>query len=149
MKRTMEKDMSYKDSGKSGEHIRKVRLALRKKQYEFADEMGMGKSRLSEMENSKWKPGYELMRKLVREYKVNPYFLLFGEEPIFFDTEELPSKFSGDDFIINSGDVKEFLHYFRHSKIIQLLIITEFRKKLVADKELIEKEIADKANKKT
>jgi transcriptional regulator with XRE-family HTH domain len=140
----MNKEMVYEESGTSGERIKKVRLALNKKQYKFADELRMCKSQLSDMENGKWKPGHNLMKKLVCEYEVNPYYLLFGEEPIFFNTKELPSQFCGDDFIIRPSGVKEFLYYFRKSKTIQLSTIAEFKKRVLVDRELIDKEIADK-----
>ena len=123
-----------------GERIKKIRKALNLKQKEFAERLNMSSPSLSEIETGKYKPGYDFLINISKEFNVNLYYVLFGEGDMFIDPI-LSSYRRVKEFAVNIEDVRDFLYYFERSSILQYFILNQFKTKMVMEKEPVLKEI--------
>jgi transcriptional regulator with XRE-family HTH domain len=122
--------------------LKKVRKALKLRQKEFAECLGIAGPTLSELESGKYKPGHDFFRKISREFNVNLYYLMFGKGDMFLN--ELSSYTTRNkNFSINLQDVQNFLYYFERSPLVQYHIMSSFRAILHREKEAIEKEMEE------
>lgn len=129
---------------KSGFSIRlkKARKTLKYTQREFADSIGISIPSYSEMESGKYKPKYELLECLASKYKINLYYLLFGEGPITRDPNYSIDP-AEEDFAVNLEDVRKFLWHFKRSHFVQLMMLGYFRTIMRKEKETINQEIEE------
>lgn len=123
-----------------GERIREIRKQLKLSQKELGDKMNLSAGSLSEIETGKYNPSMDFVIKLAKNHNVNLYYLLLGEREMFVDPG-LSLFGSIERFAVNIDDVKEFLYYFQRSPIIQYHILTQFKAKMITDKDVIEKDI--------
>lgn len=72
-----------------GEKLIKIREALGFKQLEFAKKLGVTPKTLREWEKDKYTVKFEILIKLVQQYKVNPLYFFDDNEEII--AIELPS----------------------------------------------------------
>ena len=126
------------DSG-IGQRMRAIRKTLRLTQTEFAKLFNMSGPSLSELETGKYNPGFNLVEKLVNQYKVNPYYLLAGEGEMFSDPPPPKRGYSYPDNA--SDDVKDLLRYFEQSAIVHYHLLCEFKRILIQEKSSIDKEL--------
>lgn len=70
-----------------GERILAVRKALGMLQNEFAQAMDVSSGSLSMMETGKNQPRFELLYNLAKKYKINLYYLFFGQGEMFLPPE--------------------------------------------------------------
>ena len=63
---------------KLGQRIKKVRLALKMTQAELAKHCGITESTMINYEVARRTPGVEFLITLVKDFRVNPYWLLTG-----------------------------------------------------------------------
>jgi transcriptional regulator with XRE-family HTH domain len=136
-----------KKEDKIGNRIRLIRKKLKLRQKEFAEELEIGVTTLSEIENNNYYPNYRLIKNLSARFNVNLYHLFFGEGEMFTDST---SAFLGstESFAVNIEEVRQFLFYFERSPIVQYLILGNFRSILRKEKEIIEKEVEEFKSKK-
>lgn len=125
-----------------GNRIRQIRTALHLQQKEFAVRMGIAGASLSEIENGKYKPGFDFLEKLSQDFHVNLHYVFFGEGEMFLGPgrryiEKVSFKGS------SSEDLRKFFWYFERSSIMHYHILSAFNSKLVEDKSNIEKEIGE------
>ena len=66
-----------------GGRITFIRLHYGLKQAEFCDMIGISKGNLSDLENSRYKPSYQAIVKIIDNYNVNPHWLLSGKGDVF------------------------------------------------------------------
>jgi hypothetical protein len=48
-----------------------------------------------------------------------------------------------EELVNSSGTVGKFINYFERSEIIRFYVLSQFKQKMMLDKEIIEKEIAE------
>ncbi len=79
-----------------GDRIKTLRFQLRKSQKDFAREVGISSSFLSEVEKGKTRPGYGFFKNIILKYNARPVFLFTGEGGMFLKSpgnqEEDPEK---------------------------------------------------------
>jgi transcriptional regulator with XRE-family HTH domain len=71
-----------------GERVRAIRKSLKIKQEDFAPGLKISTTHLTEIEKGKTKPCHDFFYNIVKNYNVNPYYLLFGEGEMFCGVNE-------------------------------------------------------------
>jgi transcriptional regulator with XRE-family HTH domain len=125
-----------------GDRVREIRLALKMKQAEFSTGIGISIPTLSSIETCKGNLTLDQFVKIVKDFNVNPDYLLFGDKPMFRDPSKKSYYSDVDKFDANPETVEKFFYYFKNSGIIQLSILAEFKKRLMLEQDIIDKEIA-------
>lgn len=123
-----------------GERLKKIRLELDLKQSELAARLSVKASTISEIETGKYNPNYEILYYLAHEFKVNLYYLMFGEGEMFSREPEFQFHYRNDN-IINKTSLKQFLFYLENSNNFQLSIMKEYLRISELEKEAIEKDL--------
>ncbi|MGD2092673.1 MAG: helix-turn-helix transcriptional regulator [Candidatus Aminicenantes bacterium] len=121
-----------------GFRLRKIRQHLNLKQKEFAAGLGISSPALSEIENGKYKPGHDFLYHIVESYKVNLYYLLFGEGEMFLEPLSIGGGFSR--YSGSNPEMKRFIWYFERSPIVQHFILGQFRRYINDERETIERD---------
>lgn len=135
--------MKNRNENKVGARIRETRKSLKLTQQAFAEKLAMSNASLSELETGKFKPGYDFLVKVYKTFNVNLYYLLFGEGEMFIDP--VSSFYTGEaNFAANVDDVREFLHYFKKSSLMQYFILSEFKTRMMTERQNIDREIAER-----
>lgn len=140
-----------------GQRIRGIRLNYRVTQREFAAQMKMSGTHLSDIENGHFLPGFQFFYRITKYHNVNPLYLLFGKEPIFLKKEEAKEKQTvketpqpppqappkpetpapGED----TPQVREMLSYFQRSPVVKFAVLGYFSKFIVENKAVIQQDI--------
>lgn len=123
-----------------GERLKKIRMELDLKQSELAARLSVKSSTISEIETGKYNPNYDILYYLAREFKVNLYYLMFGEGEMFSREPEFQFHYHQDN-IINKASLKQFLFYLENSNNFQLSIMKEYLRISELEKEAIEKDL--------
>ena len=121
--------------------LRAIRKALAFKQIDFANRLKVSGPALSEIENGKYKPGYDFLYNLVKEFNVNLYYLLFGEGEMFRNSLETTRNRVGK-LSVNSPYLREFFEKFERSPYVQYHVLANFRRLMLSDREIIAQDIA-------
>jgi len=127
--------------------LKKIREALKLKQKEIAQRLNISSPSYSELESGKYKPNFELISNLSREFNVNLYYLIHGEGDMCLGSVQSFSTRLGRN-LVNKEEIKRFSNYFEHSPMAQILIMGSFRAIYLKDKDAIEKEVAENQSKK-
>ncbi|MGD2093110.1 MAG: helix-turn-helix transcriptional regulator [Candidatus Aminicenantes bacterium] len=126
-----------------GYRVKQIRKALNIKGKDFAPRIKISGPSLSEIERGKYHPNFDFMVNIAREFNVNLYYLILGEGEMFIE----PGKYTDleilEELVSSSSHIRQFLYYFERSDIIRFYILSQFKHKLMLDKEMIEKEIAE------
>lgn len=111
-----------------GRRIKSIRKVLDITQRAFCDKIGVvSSSYYSAIETGKTKPGYDFLHKLGMHYNVNPFYLLFGEEPKFLgDKPERDLEMQNYDFGVLKEPVREMLHYMVHCEPFKYAVLGFF-----------------------
>lgn len=128
---------------KCGSRIKAIREALGLMQKDFAKRLDISSPSLSELENNKYYPGFELLAKLYEDFNASVYYIMFGigdkfVNPIHASMQRV------SEFAVNKKDVEEFLYNFEHSTILQYYIMTSYKSKMMTDGTAILKELDEK-----
>ena len=123
-----------------GDRLRKIRQHLRLKQKEFAKGLSMSSPALSEIENGKYKPGHEFLYNIAKTYKVNLYYLIFGEGEMFLESLSVGGGISR--YLGSHPEMKRFNFYFERSPILQHYILGQFRRYMNEEREAIERDVS-------
>lgn len=126
--------------GDFGGRLRLIRKTLKLKQVEFADKLKISGPALSEIENDKYRPGFDFIVNMSGEFNINLYYLLFGEGDMFLDPTHSFLERAGK-FAVNIADVRKFLTFFERSPFVQYAILAYFRNLLIRDKDVIQHEV--------
>jgi len=134
-----EKQKMKKDKQVSA-RVRAIRKALDLNQKEFAQRLQAAGSSVSDVENGKYTPNFDMIRDLVKEFNVNIDFLLFGEGEMFIKPgREL---FLGLEDLSNRNEgVKKFLDYFEKSAIFRYKVMGNAEELLIDNLQGIQQEI--------
>ena len=128
-----------KDDETFGSRLRKIRQNLNLKQKEFAAGLGISSPALSEIENGKYKPGHDFIYNIVKSYKVNLYYLIFGEGEMFLEPLSIGAGLSRHSGI--KPEMKRFIWYFERSPIVQYFILGQFRRYINEERDAIERDV--------
>jgi transcriptional regulator with XRE-family HTH domain len=141
----MRKEKMIEEENKDtvGYRIKQIRKALNIKGKDFAPRIKISGPSLSEIEKGKYYPNFEFMANIAREFNVNLYYLVLGEGEMFIE----PGKYIDfgilEELVSSSSSIRKFLYYFERSEIVRFFILSEFKQKLMLEKDIIEKEIAE------
>ena len=141
------KDKKNENSEELGLRLKKIRLTKDLNQREFAKALNISAPAYSELESGKYKPKFELIYNIGKEFNVNLYYLVYGTGEMFIDSSH-PFFRSRASFLVKDEEVRRFFSYFEHSPLVQFLILARFRNILQTDKDTIEKELAESLEKK-
>ena len=128
------------------ERFFKIREALNMKQKDIAKRLKISQTTLSGLESGHHMPKFEIIYNLASELNVNLYYLLFGFGDMFLDPVQTLSRRRPKN-MVKKEEIERFLHYFEHSNIAQLQILSNFIAIYQKYKEDIEKEIAETLSK--
>lgn len=126
-----------------GYRIKQIRKALNIKGKDFAPRIKISGPSLSEIEKGKYYPNFEFIVNIAREFNVNLYYLIFGEGDMFIEPGKRTDMIILEELARNSSHIRKFLYYFERSDIIRFYILSQFKYKLMLDREMIELEIKD------
>lgn len=124
--------------------IKDIRASLKMKSKDLAKRLGISASSLSEIEKGKYYPNFEFISKIGRLFKVNLYYLVYGEGKMFLESDRSSYLLDLEKLADNNPDIKRFLEYFLKSAIIRYYLLKEFNTKITVEKDLIEKELKEK-----
>jgi transcriptional regulator with XRE-family HTH domain len=141
----MRKDKMIDEVNKNtvGYRIKQIRKALNIKGKDFAPRIKISGPSLSEIEKGKYYPNFEFLVNIVKEFNVNLYYLVFGEGEMFVEPGKRTDMLLLEELASSSSHIRKFLYYFERSDIIRFFILSQFKHKLMLDKEMIEKEIIE------
>jgi len=123
-----------------GLRMQAIRRRLGFKQQNFARELGISPASLSEIEAGRAKPMFDTIFNLTKKFKVNVYYLLHEQGEMFI----------GDDVELSIGTgkfgdytewLRKFLYYFRESEMVRYSMMSYFKKYLLENERIIEKDI--------
>lgn len=119
-----------------GTRIKMIRNYTGMNQTSFAKGLGISTATLSDIENNKHKPGFDILIKFMQKYKVELYYLMLGEGPMF---SEGYGGVKLDDEIAKDQNVRKFLHYFASSSFVRFHMLAYFEKLYNTEQVYIEK----------
>ena len=126
-------ELPYKEFGA---RVKAVRLHLKLMQKDFAADLDISATSLSDVEKGKFKPSIELLMGMCEKYQVNLYYILFGDDSMFLS----PIQRKADrvsQFAVNIRDVGDFLNHFEQSDILQYRVMDMYKTMVKNDKESI------------
>jgi len=134
-----EKQKMKKDTQVSA-RVRAIRKALDLNQKEFAQRLQAAGSSVSDVENGKYTPNFDMIRDLVKKFNVNIDYLMFGEGEMFIKPgREL---FLGLEDLANRNEgVRKFLDYFEKSAIFRYKVMGTAEELLIDNLQGIQQEI--------
>ena len=125
------------------ERIKHIRNTLHLKGKDFAPRIGISGPSLSEVEKGKYYPNFEFIYHMAREYNLNLYYIIYGEGEMIMEPGKQENLEVLAELAASSPDIGRFLQYFQNSEIIRYYILGQFKSKILMEKELIEKELAE------
>ena len=125
-----------------GSRVRAIRKSLKLNQEDFAPHLKISSQHLSDIELDKSKPCHDFFYNIVKNYQVNPFYLLFGEGEMFCSSKEKKEDIKK----IKTGDkeVDLFLYYFFNSPMVHSYLMFQFRKIYGESNEAIKKDIENR-----
>jgi transcriptional regulator with XRE-family HTH domain len=139
--------MKKEDSVQVGSRLKAIRKSLGMSQKEFAANLEVSASYLSEIESGKTKPSFNFTVLIYERYNVNPAWLLVEEEEMFLGVGE--GKKAGDfDFGGQTEEVLEMLNFMEQSPFVQSTVLSHFMKFLYENENIIKKDIEKNKGKK-
>ena len=131
-----------------GSRIRSIREALKLKQKEFCTKLNISDASLSELETGKYRPSFDFLSNIAKEYNANLYYLYFGKGKMFVDPATT-STVSEEDFVININDVRTLYEHFEKSPYVQYSMLHNLRLLMLKQGDLVAKEIEEFEKRKT
>jgi transcriptional regulator with XRE-family HTH domain len=133
-----EKNIKKKSEG-FAQRLRNIRHTLQLRQSDFAERLKVSSPALSEIENGKYKPGYDFLFNLVKEFHVNLYYVLFEEGEMFRSPLEKTTPRVGQ--FAHAPGVQDFLETFERSPLVQYSVLAHYRNLMLRDRDIIEQDI--------
>lgn len=122
------------------ERLKAIRAALGLNQREFAERMEISTTCISEIEKDKYKPNYEFLVRLVKDFRVNLYYLMFGEGEMFIGEKVATLSKS---LAVDEKKMQRFLDRLQKSPILQYYILAMYSSFNYKENEAIEAEIME------
>jgi transcriptional regulator with XRE-family HTH domain len=105
------------------ERLKAIREALNMNQMDFAARLDISCTSISDMEKGEYKPNFDFIQKCATEFRINLYYLVFGEGEMF--AGEKPA-ISGTGYVADITDVRNFLYHFERSSLVQYQMLSYF-----------------------
>ena len=128
---------------KVGERVKSIRQALKMTQSEFASKLDISTTAMSESEKAKYKPGFEVMMKLMTVYDVNLYYLFFGKGQMFLPGGDAAKGSALLDMTDYTDYELEFLDYFAKSQVVRFRLLGYFQQLMLEEGDLYKREIEE------
>ena len=130
-----------------GARLQAIRKNLGLLQKEFAGELGISTSSLSDIEAGNMKLRFELIYHITRKYNINIYYLLHGEGEMYMqETSEVAA------LVVKKPEFTEwltdFLWYFNESPMVRYTMMSYFLTYKNQSDQLIKKDIENNKKKK-
>lgn len=139
--------MGQEQLSQFGQRIRNIRKTLGLSQKDFASSLNISSPFLSEIENGKYKPGFDFFKNTLHHFNVNLHYLLTGQGEMFNQPGKKPVKEIKNPFTsIESGE--ELLWYMDHSLLFKHTVLGFATKFLYDNKPHIKSEIEEFESKK-
>jgi len=125
-----------------GSRVKQIRKDLGLLQDDFAKKLSVSVPTLSDVENGKTKPGFDILYGLVTIFNVNLDFILLGENPMFKNKKRtLPD--SGEEKIPDEfdSDEEEILWFMKKSKLFRGFITSQAKEYLYKNEAFIARDI--------
>ncbi len=133
--------MKSTDYSAIGSRVKEARLKLGKSQPEFAHNLGISVSSLSDIENNRTAPDFDLLFKLISQYNVNANFIITGlYNPIIEPMGELDQLFKDNPFGDSTKDFIEMLKWMKYSKMYRYSVLNFNNQFLFLNKDILEEE---------
>ena len=138
LKKEQEKDLASR--------LKKIRASLNLNQNEMSKRLNISQTTLSGLESGNHMPKFETIYHLANELNVNLYYLFFGQGEMFLDNIQSFTRRRAKN-MVKKEEIDRFLHYFEHSNIAQLQLLSNFLAIYQRNKEDIEKELEETRSK--
>jgi len=126
-----------------GERLKSIRIHFKLNQMNFAKKIDASISTISDLENDKYKPSFEIFLGLGDKYNVNLYYLFYELGGMLI----LPGSMEAEiitSFQPHLMEEKAFYHYFEYSELLRSAIISAFKSFYLDKRSIIELEIKNK-----
>jgi transcriptional regulator with XRE-family HTH domain len=123
-----------------GDRLKELRATLNLSQKNFAKQLGIAASFLSELEKGKTKPGYNFLINLYETFDISPSWVLLGKGSMYQDKKNGLSSNDGD-FGDDSKEIRDLLIYLQKSPLVRATILAEFSKFLLSNEEIVIRDI--------
>ncbi|MCP5051107.1 MAG: helix-turn-helix transcriptional regulator [bacterium] len=125
--------------------LKAIREALGFTQTEFAQKIGSSGPSISELEKGKYKPNLDMIIRMATDFKVNLYYIIFGQGKMFSELRDVPYH----DFPVrivrdayaNQDDILHFLIHMEKSRYVQYSALSHFQMLLATEGGTIQKEL--------
>jgi transcriptional regulator with XRE-family HTH domain len=129
-----------------GQRIKNIRKTLGLNQKDFASPLNISSTFLSEIENGKYKPGFDFFKNILDHFNVNLHYLLTGQGEMFNQPGRKPvNKIKSPFTSIESGE--ELLWYIERSLLFKHTVLGFATKFLYDNKSHIKREMEEFENK--
>jgi transcriptional regulator with XRE-family HTH domain len=115
-----------------GQRVKAVRDSLHLLQKDFAAQIGISGSFLSDIEAGKTRASFEFFYHITKVYNVNPMFLLHGKGEMFLKGDNEPAIDYGPD----SDFIREMIDHMRQIPVIRFAVL-EFYQRYLFDINLL------------
>jgi len=133
-------------NAKCGEYLKRIRMDSGLKQKEFAESLEVAPSTIWEIESGNTNPGYGLLVKLYKVYRVDPNYILFGEGEPYVGPKALnPNNFN---FGEQTEDIIDMFEKMEQSPIMRFSLIAYAKKFYRNNRGIIEMDIETHSRKK-
>ncbi len=123
-----------------GERLKEARSQLKLLQKDFAANLDVSGSFLSELEKGKAKPGFDVLRKMYFLYNINIHYLIDGQGELFVK-KDLASIVGPDDLSAESRTLRELLYYIENAPVVKYAVFEYFATYLHKNKDLVKGEM--------
>ncbi|MCX6584874.1 MAG: helix-turn-helix domain-containing protein [Candidatus Aminicenantes bacterium] len=129
-----------------GNRLKIARGQLHLSQRDFAAQLDIAGSYLSEIESGKTRPGFEFFYKTSKLFKINPVYLLHGEGGVFLDTER--QWYHDIDFGSLNREVHDLIWHLFNAPTVSHAMLEFFARYKYANEDFITAEIKKTREKK-
>lgn len=120
-----------------GDRVKEVRKKLYLRQNEFAVNIGISGSFLSEIEAGKTRAGFDFFYNITEKYLVNPTYLLHGKGEMFLNPDYKPSVDYGPD----SDIIQHMLENFRKLPVVRFAVLGFYKNYLYDKHDMLKQEL--------
>lgn len=128
------------DNNGLGSRLKKVRKKLGLTQNQLGNHVGVSGASISEIEAGKYKPCHDFFFRIVKEFNVSLYYLMFDEGEMFLNMGET-IKFTYENGSANTEEFEKFFDDFNRSPLLQHLILEHYYFIIHNKKEPLEMEL--------
>jgi XRE family transcriptional regulator, fatty acid utilization regulator len=130
-----------------GKRLREIRSVMEMSQKDFAAQLGVSPSFLSELEIGKTKPGYNLLMKLTEKFDISPSWVLLGHGQMHLSGTDKNLK-NEYDFGDQAEKIRDLLILFDKSPLVRNAVMAFASKYLLSNETIINRDISARSSRK-